>query len=274
MAPTTKSYSMRSRDGVAALASTAVEILFRKNKKRYGISSIINVEKEKKYQSKDIDLLVHLRKPDNTRATAAIEIKGDTYPSGDISPALGDIDKGNFFFEVISNDSKAPRTPGCFMYTESDVVYYLYLSTGTLYQLKTNDVRDWFTNHVKYDPLWLDPATNLDALAKQVKGLRKTSTITNNETNIMYSTWGITIPIKTVLDNMDRLGKPVKKMDMLLEVLEAAVTNGYTKELIAKMPDAVKNRANDVWRSAHPEQPSLDSFTNVKVKLTPTSPGL
>lgn len=266
---------MKSRDAFASLASTAVENLFRKNKQRYGISSIINVENEKKYQAKDIDLLVHLRGPDNTRKTATIEIKGDTYPSGDISPALGEIDKGNFFFEVISNDSKNPRTPGCFMYTESDVVYYLYLTTGTLYQLKTNDVRDWFKKYVDYNDVWLDPTTNLDTLSKRVKGLRKTSTITNNETKIMYNTWGITIPIKTVLNQMNQLGKPVKKLDMLLEVLEAAVMNGSTKQLLSKMPVDVENRANDLWRTAHPDMPPLNTYTNVKVKITPsTTPGM
>ena len=47
----TKQYSMKSRDAFASLGSAAVERLLRKNKEKYSISSIINVEGDKKYQS-------------------------------------------------------------------------------------------------------------------------------------------------------------------------------------------------------------------------------
>ena len=267
----TKSYSMKSRDAFASLASKAVEILYRKNKKNYGISSIINVESDKKYQKKDIDLVVHLKTTgDKALKTVYVEIKGDTYPSGDISPILGETDKGNFFFEVISNDSKDPRTPGCFMYTESDIVYYLYLTTGTLYQLKTNEVREWFKEYSGYNDDWLNHSISMDELLKTNSRLKKTSTVTDSETKIMYNTWGITIPIKTVLTELGKKGIKVKKKDMLLEVIEAAASSGIIKQLLDKMPQDVKNRANDLWLKHHPDLPALTTL-NQKINITPST---
>lgn len=262
----TKTYSMKSRDAFASLASSAVERLFRKNKNKYKISSIINVEGNKKYQAKDIDLVVHLKNPDGSRRIANIEIKGDTYPAGDICPSLGDVDVGNFFFEIVSNDTKEPRTPGCFMYTESDVVYYLYLTTGTLYQLKTEDVRAWFKEYTGYTDKWLTPETNLEDLTKRVRGLKKTSTVTNDEKKVMYSTWGVTVPIKTVMERMEARGQKIKKLDMFLEVIEAAVTTGCVQKLIEKMPHEVHNRAEQVWAAAYPDMPHLSDI-HAKLKL-------
>ncbi len=264
------SYSMASRDAFAKLASTAVEILLTKNKKRCNLVNIINVENNPKYQKKDIDLVVHVRTPENKIKLSNIEIKGDTYPSGDISQPLGMIDEGNFFIEIISNDTKEPRTPGCFMYTESDVVYYLYVATGTLYQLKTNSVREWFKEHIGYNENWLDTNTDLEELKKNVKGLRKTSTITDDEQRVMYSTWGVKIPIQTLLNGLEEKQTKIKKVDMLLEVLEAAAQLGVVSTLMAKMPAPVKTRALALWDVYHSSDAPLEHIKNkTKIEIQP-----
>ncbi|WP_442637703.1 hypothetical protein [Rossellomorea marisflavi] len=91
--------------------------------------SVINVEDHPLYQKKDIDLLwVYL---ENGRENMKrIELKVDRYTSG------------NFFFETASNVGKG--TNGCFMYTESDYLFYYFVQWKRLYILPVEEVRDWF----------------------------------------------------------------------------------------------------------------------------------
>lgn len=48
----------------------------------------------------------------------------------------------NFFFETHSNLEKG--TPGCFMYTSADWLFYYFINTRLLYQLPMPKTRDWF----------------------------------------------------------------------------------------------------------------------------------
>lgn len=125
--------------------------------------SIINVEKHSAFQKKDIDLLwVYL---DNDKETMKrIEAKIDRYTSG------------NFFFETVSNEQKG--TPGCFLYTEADYLFYYFLEWKTLYVLSVEEVRSWFLQN--------------ESRFKE----KKLSTSIGND---FYTSKGRIVPIKTVL---------------------------------------------------------------------------
>jgi hypothetical protein len=85
-----------------------------------------NVENVPAYQRRDVDIIWKTKKD-----TYKIEIKGDLWHKS-----------GNFFFETHSNKEKG--TPGCFIYTEADLVFYYFLSPRTLYILPMPETRRWF----------------------------------------------------------------------------------------------------------------------------------
>jgi hypothetical protein len=87
---------------------------------------IENVEGDRAYQKHDIDIIWVTQSNINL-----IEIKVDRYAK-----------TGNFFFETISNKEK--NTPGCFLYTKANLIFYYFLDTKILYTLPMPTVRDWF----------------------------------------------------------------------------------------------------------------------------------
>ena len=95
---------------------------------------VVNVEKNKLYQNVDIDLIWYVRSQKTGEIVKkTIEVKGDTYLSK------------NYFFETVSNTSK--NTPGCFLVTESDFLFYYFIKTKELHIMPTNEVRDWFLDN-------------------------------------------------------------------------------------------------------------------------------
>lgn len=125
--------------------------------------SIINVEKHDAFQKKDIDLLwVYLDK--DIEKMKRIEAKIDRYTSG------------NFFFETVSNEQK--ETPGCFLYTEADYLFYYFLELKELYILPVSEVRSWFLeNQSRFKEVALSTSVGQD----------------------FYTSKGCIVPIKTVL---------------------------------------------------------------------------
>lgn len=96
--------------------------------------AVINVEEDKRYQKKDIDLLwVYIQK--GKTIIKKIEIKGDRYSH-----------TGNFFIETVSNREKG--TPGCFMYTEADYIFYYFVDTKELNAIPVEKARDWFKKNL------------------------------------------------------------------------------------------------------------------------------
>jgi hypothetical protein len=85
-----------------------------------------NVEDDPEFRRADVDLIWETR-----RRAYKIEIKGDRLHH-----------TGNFFFETISNREKA--TPGCFLYTQADFVFYYFVMTRVLYILPMPATREWF----------------------------------------------------------------------------------------------------------------------------------
>lgn len=157
-----KRATMQARVSIAEQAAKDIEAWLRSKK----ISiEVLNVENDETYQAADIDLLWKTTLGDKT-----IEIKGDTYHR-----------TGNFFLETLSN--KERNTPGCFMYTEADFVYYYFVLIKKLYILPMPKTRLWFMDH-------------LDQFSEKA-----TQTIVGNGAH--YTTVGRLVPIETLLQNVE-----------------------------------------------------------------------
>jgi hypothetical protein len=85
-----------------------------------------NVENEDTYRTIDVDLLWVTQK-----ACYQVEIKGDRWDK-----------TGNVFLETHSNVEKG--TPGCFLYTEADLLFYYFVHPKTLYIFPMPETRVWF----------------------------------------------------------------------------------------------------------------------------------
>jgi len=126
--------------------------------------SIKNVEDDPEFQRRDIDLIWTTQTEKGTNQIL-VEIKGDR------------LDRTrNFFFETHSNLEKG--TPGCFMYTEADWLFYYFVNTGILYKLPMPKTREWFAITMKRFPE------------------RSTTTTVGND---YYTTVGRLVPITTLM---------------------------------------------------------------------------
>lgn len=116
-----------SMDNASSVAKKAFEDI-----KNYLLSlpltkGVENVEDDPSYRSKDIDLIW----TQTDGKTVFVEIKGDRWHK-----------TGNYFFETVSNKSKG--TPGCFLYTEADFIYYYFVNEKELHILPMPETRNWF----------------------------------------------------------------------------------------------------------------------------------
>ncbi|WP_242054399.1 histidine phosphatase family protein [Nostoc sp. FACHB-888] len=119
----TYAYRMDDAVQVANQAATDIEAwLWSKSETR----SVINVENDPDYQRRDIDLIWTTHSSE-----ILIEIKGDRWNK-----------TRNLFFETHSNLEKG--TPGCFLYTEADWLFYYFVNTRQLYRLPMPKTREWF----------------------------------------------------------------------------------------------------------------------------------
>jgi len=129
--PALRKYAMSAASAVAAKAADAVEAFLRKHP---ATRKVVNVEADAAYQAKDIDLLWQFESKGAVKEVS-IEIKGDRWHK-----------TGNYFFETISNEGKA--TPGCFMYTEANYIYYYFVEERELHVLPMPATRNWFVQHL------------------------------------------------------------------------------------------------------------------------------
>jgi len=97
---------------------------------------------------------------------SGVEVKGDRHGA-----------RRSFFFELVSNLEK--DSPGCFLYSEADLLLYVFVAEGQLYELPMPAVRKWF----------------LDASARYP--LKRTRTRTGAH---MYTTVGASVPVRDVVD--------------------------------------------------------------------------
>lgn len=96
-----------------------------------------NVEADPHYQKGDIDLLWFTER---CPRGYSVEVKVDRFHH-----------TGNFFFETHSNVERG--TPGCFLYTEAALLFYLFVETRLLYILPMPATRDWFVERMEHYPV-------------------------------------------------------------------------------------------------------------------------
>ena len=132
--------------------------------------TVHNVEDDASYQVHDVDLLWTVLEKDRLRIIP-VEIKGDRYHR-----------TGNFFLETVSNEGKG--TPGCFLYSKAEWLFYYFLEVGQLYCLPMDKARPWFVH-------------NLSRFKEQ-----RTSTPTG-VANRSYVTIGCLVPIVTLLSEVE-----------------------------------------------------------------------
>jgi hypothetical protein len=146
------------------IAQQAIEDIVKWLRSKSETVEIINVENEKHYQDMDVDLIWKTKDGD-----IKIEVKGDRYHT-----------TGNFFLETFSSEEL--QTPGCFMYTEADFVYYYFVGIKRLYIMPMPDTRIWFKEHL----------TNF----------RESKTHTDMGYGKHYTTVGRLVPIKILMENV------------------------------------------------------------------------
>lgn len=93
------------------------------------------MEHDPTYQRQDIDLIWTRFLPDDSLKICTIEVKGDRY-----------YQTGNYFFETVSNEGK--NTPGCFLYTRADYIFYYFVAERELHILPMPATRTWFLAHL------------------------------------------------------------------------------------------------------------------------------
>jgi len=124
-------YSVKDTFAVADAAFLEIEAFLLGKKETL---AVINVESNKDYRKKNIDLIwVYIK--DGKEETRRIEIKGDRYSH-----------TGNVFLETVSNESK--NTPGCILYTEADYIFYYFMDSKELLLIPVLMMREWFVDNM------------------------------------------------------------------------------------------------------------------------------
>lgn len=121
-------YDFNERNSIAARGARQIEAWL----SSLGVTvEVENVEGDRQYQDIDVDLVWYThRKPEGYK----VEVKVDSYYR-----------TGNFFLETFSNVEI--DTPGCFLYTEADLVFYYFPEVRHLFILPMPETRDWFVEH-------------------------------------------------------------------------------------------------------------------------------
>jgi hypothetical protein len=122
---------MQAASAVALQATKDLEAYLHKKPETI---EVLNVEDDATCRTQDIDLIWTVRRPDGSQTVTTIEIKGDRY-----------YHTGNYFLETISNEAK--NTPGCFLYTAADYVFYYFVEEKELHVLPMPATRIWFQQH-------------------------------------------------------------------------------------------------------------------------------
>lgn len=148
--------SKRARDDLVTWLHTLPQTL-----------EVRNVEDDPEFQKRDVDLIWKTKK-----TCYQVEIKGDQWHQ-----------TGNFFLETNSNKERG--TPGCFLYTQADLVFYYFIEPRILYILPMPLSQNWF----KF---------NLSRFEE-----RSTTTPLGNGTT--YTTVGRLVPINTLLQEIPQV---------------------------------------------------------------------
>ena len=130
---------------------------------------VIDVQDEKDYQKKDIDLIAIDKK--DIHQTYTIEIKCDSYGKK----------SSNYFAETISNKNK--NTLGCWLLTQSQFIAYYFPDLRELHIIKTILAQQWTREHLSELPV------------------KKLST-NDGHGNVYYQSEGVLIDRQTLIDTI------------------------------------------------------------------------
>ena len=125
-----RSYTMHGVMGAADRAvSLAREVLLAE----VPGSRIHDVQQDPRFQHRGVDLLWD--RPG--QPVQGVEVKGDRQGGR----------RGNYFFELLSNAER--ESPGCFLYSEADLMAYVLLDRQETHLLTLPTVREWFLPRAK-----------------------------------------------------------------------------------------------------------------------------
>lgn len=124
--------SFQYQNSIASKASIEINN-FLKNRKN--VLRTINIEQDKQFQGKGIDLLCFICES-NTLKTKTIEIKADTHSY-----------TNSYFLEVVGNDSKG--LPGGMIYTIADYIFYYFIGIKELHIIERIPLQRWICNNGK-----------------------------------------------------------------------------------------------------------------------------
>lgn len=129
-----RAYSMR---GVMGAADRAVALARAVLVAQVPGSLVHDVQDDPRFRHRGVDLLWD-RPGDRV---LGVEVKGDRQGGR----------RGTYFFELISNAER--ETPGCFLYSEADVMAYVFLDHQEVHLMELGAVRAWFLPRAKSYPL-------------------------------------------------------------------------------------------------------------------------
>jgi len=129
----TRSYSMR---GVSGPAARAVQLARDYLRMLDPTARIHDVQNDPRFQHRGVDLLWER----SNHPVQGVEVKGDRNAG-----------RGNYFFELVSNLER--NTPGCFLYSEADLLVYVFLAPREIHCLPLPSTRQWFLERAKAFPL-------------------------------------------------------------------------------------------------------------------------
>jgi hypothetical protein len=132
-------------------------------------SRVHDVQSDPRFQHRGVDLLWERE----GESVTGVEVKGDRHGR-----------RGNYFLELVSNLEK--DTPGCFLYSEADLLLYVFLEQRELHLLPLKAAREWFLGRAKEFPL------------------RSTQTRMGKS---LYTTVGAVVPIRTLFPNVAGAGR-------------------------------------------------------------------
>jgi hypothetical protein len=120
------------KDKLAA-GKEGVELIITLLKARPETVFIDDVQDEPKYQPKGIDLLWHRKGTNGSVEVVSVEVKWDTYTSGNIA------------LETVSVVETG--TTGCFLTSEADLWVYCFPGYAKALVIPLRQAREWFTTH-------------------------------------------------------------------------------------------------------------------------------
>jgi hypothetical protein len=133
---TAHSYTMRDACAIARRAAADIEQWLRAKPET---TLVRNVEDDPEHMRRDIDLIYEYADRRGRTRRVAIEIKGDRWHR-----------TGNFFLETVSNEQRG--TPGCFLYSAADYLFYYFVLIRKLYIIPMRPAREWFRAHMAAYP--------------------------------------------------------------------------------------------------------------------------